>query len=183
MRLKPIYGKASWQPGARRKQGKQRSVRARVLSALFLAFVLLCVALFVRAAVHGQRNFDEWQELVVGAGFMATLLLFALAANTWGTRWAGLFGAAGLSVFAADLLGTATVMIADPWSAIDYGRRGKVHFDSPGEVVFFGVICGSFGVLLLTIWAGIVHTWWQEKRVGLRSRDGRKLPNADSPGS
>jgi hypothetical protein len=182
MRLKPIRGKASWQPG-RRKQVKQRSVRARVLSALFLAFAVLCVALFIRAAVRGQRDFDEWHELVIGAGLVAALLLFALAANTWGTRWAGLFGAAGLFALAADLLGGAGAMIADPWSAIDYGRRGKVHFDSPGEVLFFGVIWASFGVLLLAIWAGMVHTWWQEKRVGLRSRDGKKLPNADSPGS
>lgn len=163
MRPNPIRGRVSRERGGW-KPAKKRSMWVRVLSALFLAFTVLCVVLFVNSVVRGEWNVDEWDEFVAGAGIMATLLLFALAANMWKTWWVRLFGSAGLFTFAATLLVMAGVMIVDPWSAIDFGRSSKANFESPGEVRFFSVIWGLFGILLLAIWASRVHDWWQKKR-------------------
>ena len=154
-------------------------MRPRLLSALFLAFVLLGVWLLVDSIMRGRHPVEKWSDLAdlaFGTLFLLALLCFALTAtlttNAIGKRWAERFGLAGLFILAATFILTAAFMLVDPWSSISPGYGGKANFHTPGEVRFFGVLWGSIGLTLLLVWAGLLRT---------RRPKGQEDPRSDDP--
>lgn len=176
MRRSPVRGKASRRL-TRRSSAKRRPVRPRLLSALFLAFVLLCGWLLADSIMRGRHTVEKWSDLAdlaFGTLFLLALLCFALTAtlttNAIGKRWAEGFGLAGLFILAATFILAAAFMLVDPWSSIGHG--GKANFDTPGEVRFFGVAWGSVGFILLLVSVGLLHT---------RRPKGQEDPRSDDP--